>query len=154
MGVTGSSSTSTMSATLPELCARVRKVAGRTPIAVGFGVNTREHFLSVGNMADGVVIGSRIVSIIKESPVSEIAESIRRYCSEVSKPRQSDENGPSHEINLHESLELAKVNLIAHPTAKILSASEDNISEHYLDGRENVSNGSSSHQVLSCILRV
>mmetsp|Transcript_14442 Transcript_14442/g.56791 ORF Transcript_14442/g.56791 Transcript_14442/m.56791 type:complete len:270 (+) Transcript_14442:41-850(+) len=32
-----------------------------TPIAVGFGISSREQFLTVGKLADGVVIGSAIV---------------------------------------------------------------------------------------------
>ena len=101
MGVTGSSASATMSASLPELCARVRKYAGKTPIAVGFGVNTREHFLSVGNIADGIVIGSKIVSLIKEAQPGTITDTIRAYCKEVSRPRSKHEqNGVSHDIGL------------------------------------------------------
>jgi len=119
MGVTGSSANSTLSASLPELCARVRKVAGNTPIAVGFGVNTRDHFLSVGSMADGVVIGSRIVSIIREASPGNIQDAVREYCREVSRPGHQDQNTRSHEIGLRESIELAKVDSEATPTAHI-----------------------------------
>jgi tryptophan synthase len=116
MGVTGSSANTTMSSSLPELCARVRKFAGKTPIAVGFGVNTREHFLSVGSLADGVVIGSKIVSLIKEAGSRNITDIIRDYCQEVS---HADEVGTSHEVNLGESIEIAKVDAVATPTASI-----------------------------------
>lgn len=120
MGVTGSSANATMSGSLPELCARVRKFAGNTPIAVGFGVNTREHFLSVGKLADGVVIGSKIVNLIKESGSGNIRDVIRDYCREVSGPKShTDNTGTSHEVNLGESIEMAKVNAVATPTASI-----------------------------------
>ena len=110
MGVTGSSANATMSASLPELCARVRKYAGETPIAVGFGVNTREHFLSVGNIADGVVIGSKIVSLIKEAPPGTITDTVRAYCKEISRPRsQHEQIGVSHNIDLGESIDMTKV---------------------------------------------
>ena len=113
MGVTGSSANATMSASLPELCARVRKYAGKTPIAVGFGVNTREHFLSVGNLADGVVIGSKIVSLIKEAPPGTITDTIRAYCTEVSRPRsQHEQNGASHNIDLGGSIDMTKVDAV------------------------------------------
>jgi tryptophan synthase len=143
MGVTGSSANSTLSASLPELCARVRKFAGLTPIAVGFGVNTREHFLSVGNMADGVVIGSKIVSVIKESAPDRVVDAIRDYCLEVSRPRRPEENGGAHEINLQESIDLAKVDLVANPTAKITTQS----SEIDGDDEPNLLNGSEVYQV-------
>jgi tryptophan synthase len=118
--VTGSSASATMSASLPELCARVRKYAGKTPIAVGFGVNTREHFLSVGDIADGVVIGSKIVSLIKEASPGKAIEAIRTYCKEVSRPRTTDEqNGVSNKISLGESIDIAKVDAVSVPTAVI-----------------------------------
>src|SRR4051794_39523157 len=47
MGVTGA--TGTLSAGLPQLLERVHKYSGNVPAAVGFGVSTRDHFLSVGS---------------------------------------------------------------------------------------------------------
>jgi tryptophan synthase len=120
MGVTGSSANSTMSASLPELCARVRKYSGDTPIAVGFGVNTREHFLSVGSIADGVVIGSKIVTVIKEAAPGKANEAVLAYCKEVSRARTKHEvNGVSHDIGLGDALDLAKVEAVSAPTATI-----------------------------------
>jgi tryptophan synthase len=120
MGVTGSSSSGKLSDSLPELCARTRKFAGNTPIAVGFGVNHREHFLSIGDLADGVVIGSKIVAIIKDAPLGKATDAIRDYCREVSRPRTSDErNGGSRDIGLGESINMARVDAISTPTATI-----------------------------------
>lgn len=125
MGVTGSSSSDKLSASLPELCARTRKFAGNTPIAVGFGVNHREHFLSAGDLADGVVIGSKIVAIIKETPLGQATDAIRDYCRELSRPRTSDErNAGSRDIGLGDSIKMAKVDAISTPTATI-SRSKD-----------------------------
>jgi tryptophan synthase len=118
MGVTGSSTTGKMSASLPDLCQRVRKAAGNTPIAVGFGVNSREHFLSVGAMADGIVIGSKLVSIIKEVSPQDAAKAIQDYCFEISKPSPVPK-GTSHEIELEESIAMAKTDAISTPTATI-----------------------------------
>jgi Tryptophan synthase alpha chain len=92
MGVTGSSANVAMSAGLPGLCGRVRKAAGSIPIAIGFGVSTREHFRSVGDLADGVVIGSKIVSLIKGSKPGSIEETIRNYCKEVSRQEPAKNN--------------------------------------------------------------
>jgi tryptophan synthase len=73
-----------MNAALPDILARVRQYA-TVPLAVGFGVATREHFEVVADAgADGVVIGSRLVSVIKEAPLDQIANRVREYCQEVS----------------------------------------------------------------------
>lgn len=70
MGTTGASTK--VSTGIQELYDRVRKYAGPdTPLAVGFGVSTREHFLTVGEVADGVVIGSKIITLIGDSKPGE-----------------------------------------------------------------------------------
>ena len=120
MGVTGSSASASMSASLPELCARVRKYSGRTPIAVGFGVNTREHFLSVGNLAEGVVIGSKIVSLIKEAKPGTAIDTIRSYCREVSRPKSAHkQDALFHDTGLGESIDTVKTGAVSVPTATI-----------------------------------
>ncbi|EAZ62995.1 tryptophan synthetase [Scheffersomyces stipitis CBS 6054] len=81
MGTTGASKS--VSSGITELCARVRKFAGSTPIAVGFGVSTREHFLTVGESADGVVIGSRIVTLIGESKPGERGVTAYKYVKSI-----------------------------------------------------------------------
>lgn len=152
MGVTGSSSSGKLSASLPDLCVRTRKFAGDTPIAVGFGVNNREHFLSVGDLADGVVIGSRIVALIKEAPAGKATEAIRNYCKEVARPRTPDErNGGSHDIGLGESIDMAKVSAISAPTATIPGPAGDAGGPHpELESLKNLSvNGKSNHQEIS-----
>ncbi len=45
---------------LPELVERTR-AATELPVAVGFGISTGEQAASVGELADGVIVGSRIV---------------------------------------------------------------------------------------------
>src|SRR5882757_5521609 len=51
MGVTGA--TGTLNSGLPDLLKRVKEYSGDKPVALGFGVSTREHFLSVSKIADG-----------------------------------------------------------------------------------------------------
>ena len=83
MGTTGSSATGTVNTSLPFILSRVREHT-TIPLAVGFGVATREHFNIVSDAgADGVVIGSRLVSIIKDSPEGEITQRVERYCREI-----------------------------------------------------------------------
>jgi len=45
---------------LPQLVERVR-AATSVPVAVGFGISTAEQAGSVGELADGVIVGSRVV---------------------------------------------------------------------------------------------
>ena len=78
-GVTGASGT--LNANLPELLARVKKYSGDKPAAVGFGVSTHDHFASVAQLADGVVVGSMIVSTIQKAAAGEEAQAVQDYCS-------------------------------------------------------------------------
>lgn len=84
MGVTGSSAKTNMNSELPDILARVRQYA-KVPLAVGFGVATRAHFDVVANAgADGVIIGSRILAVIKDSPPDQIADNVKSFCAEIS----------------------------------------------------------------------
>jgi tryptophan synthase len=82
MGVTGA--TGTLNANLPNLLERVKKYSGNKPAAVGFGVSTHEHFKSVGDLADGVVVGSQIITTIKNAAPGELYNDIEKYCSYLS----------------------------------------------------------------------
>jgi tryptophan synthase len=82
MGVTGASGT--MNAALPQLLDRVHKYSGNIPAAVGFGVSTRDHFVSVGKIAEGVVIGSQIVNVLANAAPGEGAKEVEKYCDEIS----------------------------------------------------------------------
>jgi tryptophan synthase alpha chain len=61
LGVTGA--TSVLSRGLAESVAAVRR-ATPLPVAVGFGISTPEQAGAVGQMADGVVVGSALVDIL------------------------------------------------------------------------------------------
>ena len=54
----------------PELSAVVERVrsAATVPVAVGFGVGTPEQVARVGEIADGVIVGSRLVRAIADAP--------------------------------------------------------------------------------------
>ncbi|KAI1276480.1 tryptophan synthetase [Xylaria sp. FL0933] len=80
-GVTGA--LGTLNANLPNLVERVKKYSGDKPAAVGFGVSTREHFQSVASIADGVVIGSQIVTVLQKAEDGKHAEAAREYCAYV-----------------------------------------------------------------------
>ncbi|KAF1851649.1 uncharacterized protein K460DRAFT_271602 [Cucurbitaria berberidis CBS 394.84] len=81
MGVTGA--TGSLNAALPQLLDRVHKYSGNVPAAVGFGVSTRDHFLSVGKIAEGVVIGSQIINTIANAESGQGAKAVEEYCDKI-----------------------------------------------------------------------
>ena len=89
MGTTGSQTS--VSSNLDNLVARVRKYTKDTPIAVGFGVATRQHFESVGSLADGVVIGSKIVTLCGQAAKGTTYDVAKLYSEEIL-------NGTKHKI--------------------------------------------------------
>ena len=99
MGVTGA--TGVLSSGLPDLLDRVHKYSGGVAAAVGFGVSTREHYLEVGKVAEGVVIGSQIINTLKEAPAGQRAKAVEEYCFKITQHRksQSTTNGTNGVIN-------------------------------------------------------
>jgi tryptophan synthase len=97
MGTTGSTSSGKVNIELPDIIARVREYA-TVPLAVGFGVATRQHFDSVAAAgADGVVIGSRLVDVIRDAPSGQVASQVENYCREVS--LKGEEPAPVQQVN-------------------------------------------------------
>jgi len=83
MGTTGSSTYVAINELLPEIIGRIRDYTD-IPLAVGFGVATREHFETVQNAgADGVVIGTRIVNVIKDSPSNDVLKNVEGFCHSI-----------------------------------------------------------------------
>ncbi|GAA5809361.1 anthranilate synthase / indole-3-glycerol phosphate synthase [Mucor flavus] len=82
MGVTGAQNA--VSTELPQLLARIKQFT-QAPLAVGFGVSTREHFLEVGAHAEGVVVGSRLITVMKEAveQKKDVAQVVQEYVAEV-----------------------------------------------------------------------
>ena len=75
-GITGARNT------LPEgLSAFLGRVRQKTdlPLAVGFGISTREHVQTVGQIADAAVVGSALVEIVEKAPPEERATKTREY---------------------------------------------------------------------------
>jgi len=76
LGVTGVQETT--AATLPETIERLR-AATKLPICVGFGISTPAQARKVGELADGVVVGSALVRAAADGPdaVLELTRSLR-----------------------------------------------------------------------------
>ncbi|KAG9696283.1 tryptophan synthase-like protein, partial [Aureobasidium melanogenum] len=85
MGVTGA--TASVNTALPELLERVHKYSGGVAAAVGFGVSTREHYLSIGSMAEGVVIGSQIIQTLADAPAGQGAQAVEDYLDGITQRR-------------------------------------------------------------------
>lgn len=85
MGVTGSNAGTAMSASLPELIARIRNFT-TVPLAVGFGIDNRTHFDFVTSAgADGVVIGSKIIKVVQEGHVAgDAPKALEEYVRTIS----------------------------------------------------------------------
>ncbi|KAK7524709.1 tryptophan synthase beta chain [Phyllosticta citriasiana] len=105
MGVTGA--TGSLNAALPELLNRVHKYSGNIPAAVGFGVSTRDHFLSVGKLSEGVVIGSQIINVLGAAPAGEGAKKVQEYCSSIT-GRDPGQNGVTREVGIVEAVNEAR----------------------------------------------
>jgi len=69
-GVTGARTD--LPADLEQLVARIRRVTS-TPVCVGFGVSTPAQAAQVARLADGVIVGSALVSRIDAAPDRESA---------------------------------------------------------------------------------
>ena len=92
MGTTGSSDKVALNSALPDIIARVKEYT-TVPLAVGFGVSTREHFNTVVDAgADGVVVGSRLVSVIKQAPPAQVAAKVEEYCRSITLKGQPQDN--------------------------------------------------------------
>ena len=109
MGVTGA--TGTLNAALPELLDRVHTYSNNVPAAVGFGVSTREHFLSVSKLAEGVVIGSQIITVLAEAPAGQGAKKVEDYCAQITgriAGEHNGTNGVTREVGIVEAISDAK----------------------------------------------
>ncbi len=75
-GTTGQRSE--LSTEIGDLVAAIRRHTD-LPIAVGFGVSTREQVTEVGRLAEGVVVGSAIIAAIERGSAESCAERARAY---------------------------------------------------------------------------
>jgi tryptophan synthase alpha chain len=71
-------------AELSDLVAATRADAGETPVAVGFGIGTAAQAATVGEVADGVIIGSRLVRAAAEGATpAEAADGVAEFLAET-----------------------------------------------------------------------
>lgn len=81
MGVTGTREDTSFANNLEEIIHHIHQVTD-TPVAIGFGINKPEQVKEFKQYADGVIVGSAIVNIIKEhgakadEPLKEYIQSL------------------------------------------------------------------------------
>ncbi|KAI9358937.1 tryptophan synthase beta subunit-like PLP-dependent enzyme [Zopfochytrium polystomum] len=120
LGVTGARAS--VSTELPALLARIKGVTS-LPLAVGFGVGTRAQFLEVaGAGAEGVVIGSKIVTTAKSAKKGERAAVVEAYAAEVT--GRAERKGEEKRVVVEVAAETKR----AAPAAEVKTA-------HLLDDR-------------------
>jgi tryptophan synthase alpha chain len=70
-------------AALAELVSGTKAVA-EVPVAVGFGIGTAQQAAQVGEISDGVIIGSRLVRAVTEAASAEAAaEAVAEFLGET-----------------------------------------------------------------------
>ena len=64
----------------------IQRVKGHTslPLAVGFGISSREHVLEVCNEADAAVVGSALIRTMLDSPEDKIIANVADLVSNLS----------------------------------------------------------------------
>lgn len=114
MGVTGV--TGALNKALPELLDRVHQWSNNVPAAVGFGVSTRQQFIDVGKIAEGVVIGSQIVTTLTNAPEGQGAQKVQEYCAEITGRKDAHNSDTINEVTDHLHKETSMMNGYAsHP---------------------------------------
>ncbi len=89
-GVTGSGTLD-----FDEIAARMPRVRERVgmPVGVGFGIRDAESARRIGEVADAVVIGSRIIEEIENSPREQLTANVRAFVSGIRIALDSIEGG-------------------------------------------------------------
>lgn len=105
MGVTGA--TGSLSDSLPALLESVHQYSNNVPAAVGFGVSTREHYLSVGGIAEGVVIGSQIINTLTTAPSGQGAKAVEEYCASITERHPGINSSKEDDLEIIESTDSA-----------------------------------------------
>lgn len=86
-GVTGARSE--VSPELPGFLQRVR-ARTQTPIAVGFGISRPEHARQVAQIADGVIVGSKLIDLVRQDgDVQGFVRSLREAIDDAAVARVS-----------------------------------------------------------------
>jgi len=69
----------------PELPAFIQNIKRFTnlPLAVGFGISNHDHYKQVASLAEGVVVGSAIISTIQSSQADHRPENLEKFIHDI-----------------------------------------------------------------------
>lgn len=84
--------------------ARLRQYLPSVKIAVGFGISTPEQAAVVSQMADGVIVGSALVSIFAEEGLAALSNLAKNFVDFINK-RVSHEQGLSESTSFYQRRE-------------------------------------------------
>ncbi|QYR23481.1 tryptophan synthase subunit alpha [Paenibacillus sp. sptzw28] len=79
-GVTGERDT--LPDELPAFLKQVRTVTN-LPLAVGFGISNEKHVREVIQYADGAIVGSALINVIRQSSPDKLESEVRRFIREL-----------------------------------------------------------------------
>ncbi|OAJ42681.1 tryptophan synthase, beta subunit [Batrachochytrium dendrobatidis JEL423] len=82
LGVTGARGS--VNSDLPGLVSRIKQYTD-LPLAVGFGVSSRDQFVQVGLHSEGVVIGSKIITVIKQAEKGQRAAAVQAFAQDITR---------------------------------------------------------------------
>ena len=126
-GVTGA--LGTLNADLPELLSRVKQYTGGKSAVVGFGVSTHEHFASVAQIADGVVVGSMIINTLQKAAPGKEAEAVKDYCAYLCGRDLSAEETATREVGIIEAVSAAREPTGQATVDRIIKDSDDLVAQ-------------------------
>ncbi|ELR21149.1 tryptophan synthase alpha chain, putative [Acanthamoeba castellanii str. Neff] len=92
LGVTGGRTQ--LSNELESFVARVRQHI-KWPLAIGFGISNREHVQQVAKLGEGVVVGSQLIKVIRESPADKQVDAVRQAVEALISGVKSDLHLPA-----------------------------------------------------------
>jgi tryptophan synthase alpha chain len=84
-GITGARAQ--VAADLEAFIGRVRSQT-KTPLAVGFGISTPEQAHQVGELADGVIVGSALINAVDKVPPAEAPQAAAHFIQTLQKALQ------------------------------------------------------------------
>ncbi len=67
---------------LPDFLARVRRHTDLS-LVVGFGINTREHVVAVGEMAEAVAVGTAVIAVLDKAAPGEAAADAQAFVEKM-----------------------------------------------------------------------
>ena len=69
---------------------KIKRIAGKKPVCVGFGVSNEKQVRALTRVADGVIVGSAIVKIVEKNiGKPNTAKKVFNFVSRLSKPLKS-----------------------------------------------------------------